>query len=122
MQPNFVSATDLHLVASTNCRLDGYGNPVAGITTDIDNQTRDAGAPDMGADEFATLPVSTTMASTSVCDTKNVSPLGTNYIDGSCNLIARVVPLAGDFVEGHVSIQSYVSEHLRNYFPAIKIF
>jgi hypothetical protein len=100
--PNFTSATDLHLLAGTNCRLDGYGTPIAGITTDYDNNTRDAGAPDMGADEFTTSPVSTTMASTSVCDTKNVSPSGTLYIDGSCNLIARVLPSGGSAVNGQV--------------------
>ncbi|MEO6253340.1 MAG: T9SS type A sorting domain-containing protein [Ferruginibacter sp.] len=100
--PNFVSTTDLHLVPATNCRLDGYGIPIAGITTDYDNQARDAGAPDMGADEFATSPVSTTLASANACDTKNVSPAGTIFINTSCSLIARLLPSGGTAVSGQV--------------------
>jgi hypothetical protein len=95
VQPNFTSASDLHLVVSTNCRLDGYGTPIAGITTDYDNAARDAGAPDMGADEFTTTPAPSTMTTASNCDTKNVSPSGTLYLDGTCNLIAKVLPSGG---------------------------
>jgi hypothetical protein len=57
--PTFVSATDLHLStnAGENWCLDGAGTTVAGITTDIDNDTRAVGTapngPDMGADEFS---------------------------------------------------------------------
>ncbi|MEO6254080.1 MAG: T9SS type A sorting domain-containing protein [Ferruginibacter sp.] len=102
--PVFTNAAtgDLHLVANSNCRLDGYGTPIAVITTDYDGQTRDAGAPDMGADEFTTTPVPSTMTMASNCDTKNVSPLGTNYIDGSCNLIARILPSGGAAVGGKI--------------------
>jgi hypothetical protein len=47
--PGFNSSTDLH----TNVdRLDGAGTPVAGITTDIDGQSRNATHPDIGADEY----------------------------------------------------------------------
>ena len=102
VQPNFTSATNLHLVASTNCQLDGYGTPIAGITTDYDAQTRDAGAPDMGADEFTTTPAPSTMTAASNCDTKNVSPLGTLYVDGTCNLIAKVLPSGGNAVAGKI--------------------
>ena len=102
VQPNFTSATDLHLVAATNCRLDGYGIPIATYTTDIDAQVRDAGAPDIGADEFTTTPVPSTMTMASNCDTKNVSPLGTLYLDGSCNLIAKVLPSGGAAVGGKI--------------------
>lgn len=51
--PVFVSATDVHLNVASNAGLNGTGTPVSGITTDIDNDTRDATNPDMGADEFA---------------------------------------------------------------------
>ncbi len=51
--PAFVSATDLHLVPASNCNLHRRGTPIAGVTTDIDNDTRHATYPDMGADEFA---------------------------------------------------------------------
>ncbi len=102
VKPNFTSASDLHLVPSTNCRLDGYGTPIAGITTDYDANTRDAGAPDMGADEFTTTPAPSTMTLASNCDTKNVSPLGTLYLDGSCNLIAKILPSGGSAVAGKI--------------------
>jgi hypothetical protein len=48
--PQFVSLTDLHLQASSP--IDGQGTPVAGVTTDIDNENRSASFPDMGADEI----------------------------------------------------------------------
>src|SRR6185369_15107226 len=48
--PGFTSSTDLH----TNIdRLDGAGTPIAGITTDIDGQARNATHPDIGADEYS---------------------------------------------------------------------
>ena len=51
VSPNFVSITDLHILAP-NCTIDGKGTPIAGYTTDIDADIRDAATPDMGADEF----------------------------------------------------------------------
>lgn len=51
--PVFVSATDLHLVPASNCALHRKGTPLAGVTTDIDGETRHATYPDMGADEYA---------------------------------------------------------------------
>ena len=51
VQPNFASATDLHLVPVLNSGLSNSGTTVAGITTDIDADVRGA-SPDMGADEF----------------------------------------------------------------------
>ncbi|HEY0751036.1 MAG TPA: immunoglobulin domain-containing protein, partial [Chitinophagaceae bacterium] len=61
IQPQFTSPTDLHLVHANNATLDGKGTPIAGITTDIDEETRDASNPDVGADEFfACIPPSIT--------------------------------------------------------------
>ena len=51
VMPTFVSATDLHLTPS-NMALDGKGTPLAEVSVDIDNDTRNATTPDMGADEF----------------------------------------------------------------------
>ena len=48
--PVYVSTTNLHLL--TNVGINDLGTPIAGITTDIDNDTRSTTAPDMGADEF----------------------------------------------------------------------
>lgn len=49
--PVFVSASDLHLVPTSNNAIDDLGTPV-GIAIDIDNQTRSVTLPDIGADEF----------------------------------------------------------------------
>jgi len=55
VQPFFVSPTNLHIdpLQPANASLDNLGTPLAGITTDIDEQARTA-TPDMGADEFTT--------------------------------------------------------------------
>ena len=53
---NFVSATDLHLTGSSNGDVDLAGTPIAGITTDIDGDTRSATFPYMGSDE-ASIPI-----------------------------------------------------------------
>ena len=47
--PYFMSDTDLH---ARSAWLDGAGIPVSGISKDIDGEVRDAGHPDIGADEF----------------------------------------------------------------------
>lgn len=46
--PNYYSNRNLHFYGS---QLDNSGTPIAGITTDIDGQTRNATTPDIGADE-----------------------------------------------------------------------
>jgi hypothetical protein len=48
----FTSNTDLHIPAGTQTRLESGGAAV-GVTTDIDNEARNATTPDIGADEFA---------------------------------------------------------------------
>ncbi len=50
IDPVFTSTTDLHL--QNTSLLDGLATPIAGITTDIDGNTRDVTTPDIGADEF----------------------------------------------------------------------
>ena len=55
---NFVSATDLHLTGLSNGDTDLIATPIAGITTDIDGNTRNALYPYKGADEASVaLPV-----------------------------------------------------------------
>jgi hypothetical protein len=51
--PVFTSASNLHLTIA-NTGIDAKGTPIAGITTDIDGDTRNATTPDIGADEFTT--------------------------------------------------------------------
>ena len=67
-QPYFTSATDLHLIANSNCGIDGKGTPIAAITTDIDGDARNATTPDPGADEFTLVPLSApTAANQTAC-------------------------------------------------------
>lgn len=54
---NFASVTDLHLVGASLGDFDLAGTPLAGITTDIDGQTRHVTFPYMGADESITNPL-----------------------------------------------------------------
>ena len=53
-------ASDLHLVTTANAGADGKATPIATTTIDIDNNTRSATIPDIGADEFVydiTVPI-----------------------------------------------------------------
>jgi hypothetical protein len=70
----FVSATDLHLTGASNGDVDLAGTPIAGITTDIDGETRSATSPYMGADE-ASIPLPVELTSFSA-----------SYANGSVNL------------------------------------
>ncbi|MBK7938253.1 MAG: hypothetical protein IPJ82_14745 [Lewinellaceae bacterium] len=63
--PSFVSASDLHVVANANGCLDGKGISIAGMTSDIDCQARNASTPDIGADEFTNPDVALNVAETS---------------------------------------------------------
>ena len=52
--PLFVSDNDLHIqTIAVTSPVDARGTPIAGITTDIDRENRDASTPDIGADEFS---------------------------------------------------------------------
>jgi hypothetical protein len=46
-----MSSDDLHLITGAN----NLGTPIAGITTDIDGDTRNASTPDIGADEYTPI-------------------------------------------------------------------
>ena len=46
---------DLHIDSSAASPISNGGTPIAGITTDIDGQTRHAATPDIGADEFGPI-------------------------------------------------------------------
>ena len=51
--PVFTSGTDLHLSQSSdNSAIDNKGVALTDVTVDIDNETRSATTPDIGADEF----------------------------------------------------------------------
>jgi trimeric autotransporter adhesin len=75
VMPVFTSAINLHLVPGSNAGVDNMGTPVAGITVDFDNDTRNATTPDIGADEMAscTQPVLTSPTTASICTGTNPS-------------------------------------------------
>ena len=96
LMPTFTSSTDLHLTP-VNCLLDDKGTPVAGITDDIDADTRSTTVPDIGADEFTAYNTATIagIVNTAVCESKAVANTGTFYKDAGCNLIAKLLPSGG---------------------------
>ena len=53
VDPQFVAGNDLHVLSS---ELNGAAQPIAGITIDIDGDTRDVINPDIGADEIGVGP------------------------------------------------------------------
>jgi hypothetical protein len=70
VQPMFIGINDLHMNPNFTT-LSNNGNPIAGITTDIDGNTRNATTPDIGADEFtpcATITFTTPPATATVCE------------------------------------------------------
>ncbi|MBL7727626.1 MAG: hypothetical protein JNM68_08075, partial [Dinghuibacter sp.] len=62
--PVFMGNNNPHLDNGSNVSLDNLGTPIAAVTTDIDNDTRSATTPDMGADEFTTVNCSTAVGGT----------------------------------------------------------
>ncbi len=48
-----MSNTNLHIDSTDSSPVSNAGTPVAGITNDFDNDTRDLTTPDIGADEFS---------------------------------------------------------------------
>jgi trimeric autotransporter adhesin len=89
-QPVFTSLTDLHLIPASNATLDGLGTPIAGITLDIDMETRNATNPDMGADEFTPPPctaavggTAATAGATTFCGSGSAIITNSGYSTGS---------------------------------------
>jgi hypothetical protein len=75
VNPNFISATNLHINNAATSSLESKAVVVAGISTDIDGQNRPGPTgsvngggtlPDMGADEFDGIPVTLDMGATSM--------------------------------------------------------
>ncbi len=87
--PPFVNVAaapfDLHLQAGTPTQCEGGGTPVAGITVDYDNATRNLTTPDVGADELAgtTIDIAspniqyTLLPNSSVAPTRNLTNFAT---------------------------------------------
>ncbi len=87
--PVFTSASDLHLIPLNNAPLDNLGTPIAGVTVDIDAQTRNVTTPDMGADEFTSPNCTTanggtlTNTSYSICAGQTAVLTSTNASQGA---------------------------------------
>lgn len=73
--PQFTSLDDLHLPPANNAALDNKGQALAAVTIDIDQQTRSASTPDMGADEFTVMAAEPTTQASNVTFS-NVSSSG----------------------------------------------
>ncbi len=84
--PQFTSLDDLHLPPASNAALDNKGQALAAVTIDIDQQTRSASTPDMGADEFTVMAAEPTTQSSNVTFS-NVSSSGftINWTRGNGN-------------------------------------
>jgi trimeric autotransporter adhesin len=106
--PVFTSAIDLHLPPSSNLTLDNLGTPITGITTDIDNETRNVTTPDMGADEFtpaaldmgATIlvaPATTGCYTSTETVTVTIKNYGISAIDYSTNPVTVSVTATGGY-------------------------
>ena len=86
--PVFVSATDLHLVTTTNTAIDNKGTTIAGVTLDIDGNIRNVTTPDMGADEFTSTACTSAIGGTAsalvntFCDSGSTTISSTGYSTG----------------------------------------
>ena len=70
--PKFISATNLHINTAIATPVESAGTPIAGITTDIDGDTRNVTTPDIGADEGTFIaPVTNDMQATAFIDPTN---------------------------------------------------
>ncbi len=79
----FTSANDLHIPDGTATMLESAGTPIALVTNDIDGDVRSLSTPDIGADEFAGLPMILAPSNlTAIADTFAVL---LNWVDNSSN-------------------------------------
>lgn len=113
--PTFTSATDLHLTTA-NCTIDNKGTVISSVTTDIDNQTRDAVTPDMGADEFSSVASSSlyNTSSTTITDTRTVASLEV-FRAPNCERFAALDPTGASPVSGSVTARVYKYATVQTY-------
>lgn len=78
VNPPFVSNNDLHIPNSSITAIESAGIPIAGITIDIDNQTRNTTKPDIGADEFAGINPAFALSGTYYIGAAGTGPGGSN--------------------------------------------
>lgn len=98
VNPVFVSASGVHLAATGNDNLNGFGTPLSAVTKDIDGQIRNTQTPDMGADEFGPIQLPEPGTTAGVyCDT-SVTWTGTEWLGGEPTADKDVI-FAGDFTQ-----------------------
>ncbi|MFZ4400897.1 MAG: LamG-like jellyroll fold domain-containing protein [Bacteroidales bacterium] len=93
--PQFFSNADLHTV---NIALNGKASPITGITSDIDNDTRNTTTPDIGADEFylppndlkidgfVNLPSGCGLSNSESIEVRIINVGDSNYIAGNASI------------------------------------
>jgi hypothetical protein len=101
--PPFISinpadATYLHVAAGTPTQVESGGSPVSGITDDFDGNTRNAGNPDIGADEFTGLAVDLTGPGISYAPLLAACSTGDRAVTGVTITDATGVPITGTLV------------------------
>ncbi len=92
--PQFTSAADLHIniKAPTSSPVANIGQPIAGVTTDFDNESGNrTTTPDIGADEFATYNLNLTIVGSG---SVTRSPNQTNFEAGTV-VTLTAVPATG---------------------------
>lgn len=113
---NFVSATDLHLAGASIGDVQLVGTPIAGITTDIDGDTRSTSNPYKGADEGA-IPIPVELTSlTATSNGKDVVIGWTTATEVNSKLFIVERKSSGNnwSTSGEVSAAGYSTE-LRTY-------
>ena len=76
----FVSASDLHINPATATKVESFGDPIAAVTKDRDNENRNAIKPDVGADEGNFVSDFSLTKSTIILDQSNLSLTNPNTL------------------------------------------
>ncbi len=94
INPYFFNSSDLHV---GNNMLSNRGTPMAGISTDIDGDTRNTTTPDPGADEFDPSPWD-------IAALEVLSPMGGCGLDSNEIIILRVKNVGSDTINGNLTL------------------
>ena len=121
VDPLFVSDTDLHLQITSPVR--DAGTPIAGVTTDIDGNTR-TGATDIGADELPPLAGAGTLNFGSATYTGNEGATVTitvNRTTGNAGTVTAQVSITGGTATGGAACTAGV-DYINTGFPQTLTF
>jgi hypothetical protein len=101
--PPFISVnptdvTYLHISPSSPTQIESGGSPVSGITDDFDGNARNAGNPDIGADEFAGIGIDLSGPSINYTPLLSSCTAGDRTVTGITITDASGVPVSGTLV------------------------